>query len=87
MKKGYDRFSNGYSTKFSVDYKYYHKNGRLQISSGLNYTMAYTKNQRAYNFAMNEYYSNKRTWDQLLGINIELIIPIDRKNEEKFHYY
>ena len=87
MKKGYDRFSNGYSTRFSVDYKYYHKNGRLQISSGLNYTMAYTKNQRAYNFAMNEYYSNKRTWDQLLGINIELIIPIDRKNEEKFHYY
>tara|TARA_B100001540_G_C15791799_1_gene635787 strand:- start:638 stop:1369 length:732 start_codon:yes stop_codon:yes gene_type:complete len=87
MKKGYDRFSNGYSTKFSVDYKYYHKNGRLQISSGLNYTMAYTKNLRAYNFARNEYYSNKRTWDQLLGINIELIIPIDRKNEEKFHYY
>ena len=26
MKKGYDRFSNGLSTKFSIDYKYYNKN-------------------------------------------------------------
>ena len=87
MKRGYDRFSNGYSTKFSIDYKYYHKNGRLQIGSGLNYTMAYTKNQRAYSFAMNEYYSSKRTWDKLLGIKVELIIPIHRKNKEEFHYY
>ena len=87
MKKGYDRFSNGFSTKLSIDYKYYHKKGRLQISSGFNYTMAYTKIQRAYNFANNEYYNSKRTWDQLLGFEVEIIIPIHRKNEEKFHYY
>lgn len=87
MKKGYDRFSNGFSTKLSVDYKYYHKKGRFQISSGFNYTMAYTKNQRAYDFANNKYYSSKRTWDQLFGIKIEVIIPINRKNEEEFHYY
>ena len=87
MKKGYDRFSDGVSTKLSVDYKFYHKKGRLQISSGLNYTMAYTKNKRAYNFAENEYYSKKRTWDHLLGLQIEVIIPINRKNKEEFHYY
>jgi hypothetical protein len=87
MKKGYDRFANGFSTKLSVDYKYYHKKGKLQISSGFNYTIAYTKNQRAYDFANNGYYSNKRTWDQLLGFKIEIIIPIHRKNEEEFHYY
>ena len=87
MKKGYDRLSNGFSTRFSVDYKYYHKKGRFQISSGFNYTMAYTKNQRAYDFANNEYYSSKRTWDQLLGFKLEIIIPIHRKYEEEFHYY
>lgn len=87
MKKGYDRLSNGFSTKLCVDWKYYHKKGRFQIGSGVNYTMAYTKIQRAYNFAANEYYTNKRTWDQLLGIKVELIIPIHRKNEEEFHYY
>ena len=87
MKKGYDRFSNGFSTKFSTDYKYYHKKGKFQISSGVNYTMAYTKIQRAYDFANKEHYSSKRKWDQLLGFKVEVIIPIHRKNEEEFHYY
>ena len=87
MKKGYDRFSNGLSTKFSIDYKYYDKNGRFQISLGTNYTIAHTKIQRTYDFANNKYYSNKKSWDQLLGIKIEIIIPIHRKNEETFHYY
>tara|TARA_B100000427_G_C15480498_1_gene582733 strand:- start:542 stop:1288 length:747 start_codon:yes stop_codon:yes gene_type:complete len=87
MKKGYDRLSDGFSTKLSIDYKYYHKKGRLQISSGINYTMAYTKSKRTYNFAENEYYSQKREWVELLGFKIEVIIPIHRKNKEEFHYY
>ena len=87
MKKGYDNFSNGISTKFNLDYKYYHKKGRFQISSGLNYTIAYTKNQRPYNFANQEYYNSVRKWDKLLGCKIEVIIPINRKNEEEFHYF
>ena len=87
MKKGYDRFSNGFSTKSSIDYKYYDKNGKFQISLGTNYTIAHTKIQRTYDFANNKYYSNKKSWDQLLGIKIEIIIPIHRKNEEIFHYY
>ncbi len=87
MKKGYDRFSNGLSTKLSLDYKYYHKKGRVQVSSGINYMMAYTKNKRTYNFANNEYYDSQRNWDQLLGFNFEIIIPIYKKNQEEFHYY
>ena len=87
MKKGYDRFSNGYSTKLAVDYKYYHKGGRLQILAGMNYTMAYTKTQRTYDFANSEYYPQSRKWDKLIGFNIGVIIPINRKNSEEFHYY
>lgn len=87
MKKGYDRFSNGFSTKFCFEYRYYHRKGKFQISSGFNYIMAYTKNQRVYDFANNEYYQNKRNLDQLLGLKIEIIIPINRKNKEEFHYY
>ena len=87
MKKGYDRFSDGFSTKFYIDYKYYHKKGRFQISAGFNYTMAYTKNRRAYDFANNTYYADEKNLDQLLGSRIEIIIPIQRKNQEEFHYY
>ena len=28
-----------------------------------------------------------KKWDKLLGFEIEIIIPIHRKNEEEFHYY
>lgn len=87
MKKGYDSFSNGFSTKLSIDYKYYNKKGRFQISSGINYTMAYTKRQRIYDFANNEYYPKERSWDKLLGIKIEIIIPVNMSNNEEFHYY
>ncbi len=87
MKKGYDRLTNGLSTKLSIDYKYYHKRGRFQFGAGVNYTVAYTKNQRLYNYAENKYYSQKRNLDRLLGFRIEIIFPIKRKNEEKFHYY
>ena len=87
MKKGYDQFSNGFSTKTSIDYKYYHNKGRFQMSIGVNYTMTYIKNQREYDFANNKYYSSKRTWEKLLGLKTEIIIPINRKNENQFHYY
>lgn len=87
MKKGYDRFSNGLSTKTSIDYKYYNRKGRFQISLGLNYTMAYTQNKRVYDFAKNEYYSDRKSWDKLFGCKVEVIIPINKRNEEKFHYY
>ena len=87
MKKGYDQFSNGFSTKTSIDYKYYHNKGRFQMSIGVNYTMTYIKNQREYDFVNNKYYSSKRTWEKLLGLKTEIIIPINRKNENQFHYY
>lgn len=87
MKRGYDRFTNGFSTKISIDYKYYHKSGMLQISSGINYAMAYTKVQRSYDFKNNLEYLDSRSWDQLLGLKFEIIIPINRDNDEKFHYF
>jgi len=87
MKKGYDRFTNGISGKLSIDYKYYSKKGKFQISVGINYTTAYTKIQRAYNFAENSHYPSGRKWDNLQGFKVEVIIPIRRKNEEKFHYF
>ena len=87
MKKGYDRFSNGFSAKFFADYKYYSKKGKFQASAGINYTMAYTKINRIYDFANQQHYSNKRKLDQLLGFKLQVIIPIQRKNEEEFHYY
>ena len=46
MKKGYDRLTNGISSKFSIDYKYYSKNGRFQLVSAHYYTIAILKIKR-----------------------------------------
>ena len=59
----------------------------FQISSGLNYTIAYTKILRNYDFANNLMYPDKRKWDNFLGLKFEVIIPINRKNDEQFHYF
>jgi len=86
-KKGYDRLTNGISTKWETSYKFYSKNGKFQIFAGVNITIAYTKNRRLYLFEKMEYTPNISSWDNLLGINSGIIIPIHRNNEEEFHYY
>ena len=87
MKKGYDKLTNGYSGKFNVAYKYYDQHGKFQINTNLNYLFAYTKNQRTYDFNNELYYPKGRKWDNLFGISIGIIIPINRKNNEEFHYF
>ena len=86
-KKGYDRLANGISSKWEAIYRYYDKSGKFQMYAGMNMTVAYTKNRRPYLFDKMEYTPNKGSWDNLLGINMGVIIPIHRKNEEEFHYY
>jgi hypothetical protein len=86
-KKGYDYLTNGISTKWELSYKYYSSNGKFQMYTGINMTNAFTKNKRPYLFDKQKYTSNIGSWDNLLGVNIGVIIPIHRKNEEEFHYY
>ena len=86
-KKGYDRLTNGISSKWEATYRYYDKGGRFQMYAGLNMTLAYTSIQREYLFDKMEYTPNTKSWDKLAGVKVGIIIPIHRKNEEKFHYY
>ena len=86
-KKGYDRLTSGVSTKWEASYKYYSPNGKFQMYTGINMTLAYTKNRRPYLFDQMEYSPTEMSLDKLLGVNIGIIIPIHRRNEEKFHYY
>jgi hypothetical protein len=55
--------------------------------AGINMIIAYTKNKRPYLFDKAEYTPNTGNLNNLLGINMGVIIPIHRKNEEEFHYY
>jgi hypothetical protein len=79
--KGYDKFTNGISAKLCVDYIYFSKENSVKFIN------AFTKNRRSYDFAAMEEYDNNLKKDQLLGVKFGIIIPINRNNEEKFHYY
>lgn len=85
--KGYDKFTNGVSSKICVSYKYFSKHNSLQYHVGAEFINAFTKNRRSYNFSEMEEYSNDLKFDQLIGVKFGVIIPIYRNNEEKFHYF
>ncbi len=87
MKKGYDRLSNGISTKWQASYRYYSKNGKFQAYAGINITMSYAKNIRPYIFNSMRYNDDNANWQKIYGATLGIIIPIERKNEEEFHYY
>ena len=84
-KKGYDLLTDGISSKLSIDYKYFSRQG-FQFSIGVNYILARTKNQRTYSFNEMLYLSNKKKWDQLLGFKAGIIIPIQKVNQEEYYY-
>ena len=86
-KQGYDQLANGLNTNFSIDYIYYKQNNRLKIFTGIDYSLSFTKERRAYNFTTQSSNEDKIRYDQLLGIHLGIIIPINRKNEEEFHYF
>ena len=86
-KKGYDRLTNGISSKWEATYRYYNKGGKFQMYAGVNITLAYTAIQREYLFDKMEYPPNTKSSDKLVGVKVGIIIPIQRKNEEEFHYY
>ena len=86
-KKGYDRLTNGISSKWEATYRYYDKSEKFQLYAGLNMTLAYTSIQREYQFDNKRYIPKTKNWDESLGIKVGVIIPVNRKNEEEFHYY
>ncbi|MDB9895524.1 MAG: hypothetical protein ACKVLD_03495 [Flavobacteriales bacterium] len=86
-KKGYDQLTNGISTQINIDYIFMGKNSNLQFFTGLEYTLAFTKNKRNYNLSNMQNTSENLRYDQLMGLKIGLIIPISRKNTEEFHYF
>jgi hypothetical protein len=86
-KKGYDQLTNGLSIQFVLDYILIEDKNRFKMFAGIDYTIAYTKNRRPYDFNNMISLDEGLRIDQLLGLHIGLIFPINRKNTEEFHYY
>jgi len=86
-KKGYDQLTNGLSTQFIIDYMILEHKKRFKLFAGLDYTLGFTKNKRTYDFKSMSSINQSIRKDMLFGAHIGLIIPINRKNSEGFHYF
>ena len=86
-KKGYDRFSGGFSMKWNANYMHFSKKNNIKFFIGLELIKGWTKNLRAYNFDQMTHTSDEYRNDIILGIKSGIIIPVFRKNSEEFHYF
>ena len=85
-KKGYDRFSYGYAVNGFLGYLFLSKNRLLNFFGGFDYTHAWTKNLRKYNYDTQET-DNKIHTDILYGIKVGWIIRLNKRQAEEFYYY
>lgn len=74
-KKGYDRLTNGFASTQFIGYQYLSKNRRINLMIGMEFTQAWTKNQRSFNFDQRSAESDTRL-DLLTGWRIGWTLPL-----------
>lgn len=81
--KGYDRLTNGLAITQFIGYQHISQNKRLNFFGGFEFTEAFTKSRRAWNWDTNTADTKKRL-DILYGARIGWILPlsINSKSEE-----
>ena len=83
--KGYDRLTDGISTNEFIGYMYIGNKRLLTFYAGFDFTQAWTRDRRGYNFDLHGPDNTKR-FDMLSGIKVGWIIPIYRIAPDKYYY-
>lgn len=85
-KKGYDRLSNGFALTEFIGYQVLSKNRRINLLLGMEFTQAWTRNQRSYNFDERKKETNSR-FDVLFGWRIGWTLPFYvNENPDEIRY-
>lgn len=84
--KGYDRYSNGFSTAQFFGYMHIGKTKLANFFAGVELCQAWTQNRRSMNFDTMQKDREQR-FDFLAGIKVGWIIPFNRREPEAFYYY
>jgi len=83
--KGYDRLTNGISLTESAGWFYLGKNHIANFTFGFEFTQAFTKNRRSYNFDEMKHDDTSRI-DLLYGFRVSWMIPFYGKAPKEFYY-
>lgn len=84
--KGYDRFSDGFSTNIFVGYMHLGKTRLANFFAGVELVQAWTQNRRSMNFDTMEIDHEPR-FDMLSGLKIGWIIPFNKRQPDEYYYY
>ncbi len=86
QKKGYDRLSNGFSLNQFAGYMHLDNKRLMNFFIGIDFSQAWTKNRRSWNFDTMEKDTMKRL-DILYGFRIGWIVPLYPKRVQDVYYY
>lgn len=84
--KGYDRLANGFSLKQFLGYQYMSDDQRINIYGGFDFTEAFTKGRRDWNYDQFGPNKSSRT-DVLIGFRVGLILPFFFGSDPSTIYY
>jgi len=83
--KGYDRLSNGPTVSEFIGYLFLDRKKFFNFFGGFEFTQAFTKNRRSYNFDTMQKDTHLRL-DLLSGFRIGFVLPIYRRTPDEFYY-
>lgn len=85
-EKGYDRMSNGFAVSETFGYMYLGNNRLVNFFLAVEFTQAFTKNRRGYNFNERAFDNESRN-DFSYGLRCGWILPLYKKMPNKYYYY
>ena len=84
--KGYDRLTCGFGAHEFIGYVYFGNKRMLNFFGGFEFTQAFTKSWRSYDYDLMKADTEKRT-DLLYAIRIGWILPLYKKTPQEFYYH
>ena len=84
--KGYDRLTAGFGAHEFIGYVYFSNKRLLNFFGGFEFTQAFTKSQRSFDYDLRKADTEKR-FDMLNGIRIGWILPLYKKTPQEFYYH
>ncbi len=85
-KKGYDGLRNGIALRGFIGYQFLSSKKLLNFYGGVEYTFAWTKSRRNYDFNLHGK-DNTQYHDSMIGIRVGWILPVYRHALEEYYYY
>ncbi len=85
-RKGYDKLTNGFGANEFLGYIHYSNSQIFNFFAGLEFSQAFTKNRRSFDFYLRTAETQKRT-DMLFSIKIGFNVMLSKRKTNNYYYF